>query len=192
MVVFKDFTGALWNIFTGNLLMLLTIGFYIAWWVVLFRPDRNGSSPHGTFLIVIALVSGLASVVFLIFGISSQPWNGKEFPGAYFLLGALGAYFILLGVTTGFFHRPVTSELLLIVLWSALEWSVTTALKMGDRLSSRGALTLTILVGGAACIGLVCYVLFYRLDGAPRFWDGLIPLIADGAVVAAFLGVLVF
>lgn len=190
--MFKDFTGALWNIFMGNLLMLLTIGFYIAWWVVLFRPDRSEPSPHGTFLIVIALVSGLASVVFLTFGISSQPWNGKDFPGAYFLLGALGAYFILLGVTKGFFQRPVTSELLLIVLWSALEWSVTTALKMGDRLSSGGALTLTILVGLAACIGLVCYVLFYRLDGAPRFWDGLIPLIVDGAVVAAFLGVLVF
>jgi len=108
----------------------------------------------------------------------------------YFLLGALGAYFILLGISKSFFQRPVTSELLLIVLWSALEWSVITALKMGGHLSFGGALTLTTLVGLSTCIGLVCYILFYRLDGAPRFWDGLIPLMVDGAVVATSLVVL--
>lgn len=172
--------------------MLITIGFYIAWWVVLFRPDRVGSSPSGTLLIAIALLAGAASVVFLIFGISSQSWNGKDFPGVYFFLGALGAYFVLLGITKSLFQRPVTSELLLIVLWSTLEWALITALKMGGRLSSGRALTLTVLVGFAAFIGLVCYVLFYRLDGAPRFWDGLIPLMVDGAVIATFLSVLTF
>jgi hypothetical protein len=192
MIVFRDFTGALWNIFIGNALMVITIGFYIAWWVVLFRPDRSGQSPYGPPLIVIALVAGAASIVFLIFGISSQAWNGKDFPGAYFLLGALGAYVILLGITKSLFRRPVTSELLLIVLWSTLEWSVITVLKMGDRLSSIQALTLMVLLGLAACIGLVCYVLFYRLDGTPRFWDGLIPLIVDGLVVITILGALTF
>ena len=35
--------------------------------------------------------------------------------------------------------------------------------------------------------GIVCYILYYRLDEISRFWYGLIPLIVDAGVVIVFL-----
>lgn len=44
MAWFRDFTVPLWKLFGGNLLLALTIVFYIAWWVVSFRPNNNGKT----------------------------------------------------------------------------------------------------------------------------------------------------
>jgi hypothetical protein len=52
------------------------------------------------------------------------------------------------------------------------------------------ALTLTALVVLATSVGIVCYILHYRLDEISRFWNGLIPLIAIAGVIMVFLVVL--
>jgi hypothetical protein len=42
----------------------------------------------------------------------------------------------------------------------------------------------------ATGVGIVCYVLYYRLGTAARFRNGFIPLAADAGVVTVFLAVL--
>ena len=49
---------------------------------------------------------------------------------------------------------------------------------------------LTALIVIAFVAGLICYVLYYQLDGTARYWDGMIPLIMDAFVMSVFLGVL--
>jgi hypothetical protein len=187
MTCFRDFTVPLWEIFGGNLLMFVTIAFYIAWWSVLFRPNGIGRPDGAGLLIGAAVVAGVAGIAAMSIGFNSVPRVVQGIPVMAILLGAVALYIALLAVTKTAFQRPVTSELLLITLWTALELSVIAVLQSGGRFGMGRVITLSALVVLAFLIGVVCYILHYRLDETGRFWNGLIPLIADGGVVAAIL-----
>jgi hypothetical protein len=190
MNCFRDFTVSLWQVFSGNLLMFATLVFYIAWWTVCFRPGGNENTAGAGIFIVVALFIGVAAIITLFVGINSLSQTGKGFPFMYILLGSVAFYIILLAVTKNVFHRPVTSELLLIIVWAALEWSAIAVLQGCGRLSTGAALALVILVALATVTGIVCYILHFSLNEISRFWNGLIPLIVDAGVVAVFLAVL--
>lgn len=190
MTLFRDFNVPLWEIFGGNLLMFVTIVFYITWWAVSFRPNGGGKTAGAELFIVIALFAEVAAIVTMSFGIKTLSQAAKGVPVMYILLGAVVFYFILLAVTRIVFQRIVTSELLLITVWAALECSAIAVLYGSGRFGLGRALTLAVLVALATGIGIVCYVLHYRLDETSRYWNGLIPLIVDGGVVAVFLTVL--
>jgi hypothetical protein len=190
MTCFRDFTISLWEIFGGNLLMFTAIVFYIAWWAVSFWPNGDGKTAGAGFFIALALFAGMAAIAIMSLGINSLSQVRKGIPVMYILLGAVAFYIILLAVTKIAFQRAVTSELLLIIVWAALEWSAIAVLHGSGRFGMRQALTLAILVALATGAGIVCYILHYRLNEAARFWNGLIPLIADAGVVAVFLAAL--
>jgi hypothetical protein len=190
MSLFRDFTVPVSRIFGGNLLMLIAIGFYIAWWTVTFRPNRTGKTTGTGFFIAPAILIGATAITIKFSGIETLSRAGKGFPVAYILLGAIALYIILLGVTRIVFQRPVTAELLLIVIWAALEGSAIAVLQGSNWFSLGQALTLATLMLLAAGVGIVCYILHYRLDDFLRFWNGLIPLIVDAGVVTLFLAVL--
>jgi hypothetical protein len=187
---FRDFSFQDWEIFAGNLLMVVTIAFYMAWWTVSFRPDGDGKAAGAGFFITVALLAGLASVASLFHGINALSQTGKGFALMYILLGAVAFYLVCLVVTKLVFQRAVTSELLLITVWAALEFSALAVLQGSGRFSAGQTLTLAVLVALATGVGLLCYVLHYRLDEVPRFWNGLVPLIVDAGVLLGFLGVL--
>jgi len=189
MTLFRNFTIPLWEIFIGNLLMLVTIIFYIAWWTASFRADQDSNNAAGLF-IAIVLLAGMASIIVLFLGINGLPHAGKGFSWIYILLGAVIFYIIILEVTKIAFERPVTAELLLIIVWAAIELSAIAVLHGCGRFGMGQALTLAVLVILAVATGLVCYILYYRLDESSRLWTGLIPLLADAGVVTVFLAVM--
>ncbi len=189
MTCFSDFTVPLWKIWGGNLLMLVTIAFYIVWWTVSFRPNKS-NKPAGTFFLIAAVLFGVAAIAIVLSGIESLSHAGKRLPVVYILLGAAAFYIVLLAATKLAFQRPVTSELLLITLWAALEGSAIAVVQGSGRFSVGQGLTLAALVVLATGAGLVCYVLHYRLDEVARFWNGLIPLMVDAGVVTVFLAML--
>jgi hypothetical protein len=190
MNCFRDFTAPLWEIFVGDLLMFAVIVFYIAWWTISFRPNGDGKTTGAGFLIGIALFAGVAAIALLFIGINALSSIGKGVPVMYILLGAVAVYIILLAVTKIAFQRTVTSELLLIIIWAALEGSALAVLQGSGRFNIGQALTLAALVLLATGVGIVCYVLHYHLDEVSRFWNGLIPLVVDAGVVAVFLAIL--
>ena len=190
MSLFRDFTVPVSRIFGGNLLMLIAIGFYIAWWTVTFRPNRTSKTTGTGFFIAPAILIGATAITIKFSGIETLSQAGKGFPVVYILLGAITLYIILLGVTRIVFQRPVTAELLLIIVWAALEGSAIAVLQGSNWFSLGQALTLATLTLLAAGVGIVCYILHYRLDDILCFWNGLIPLIVDAGVVTLFLAVL--
>jgi hypothetical protein len=121
----------------------------------------------------------------LFTGIKTLSQAGKNFLAGYILLGAVVFYVIFLVVTRFAFQRIVTSELLLITVWAALELSVIFVLQGSQRLHSGQVLTLVLLVALGTIVGMVCYVLHYRLDESARFWNGLIPLMVNAGAVLA-------
>lgn len=169
----------------GHGLMALCCVLYLAWWCMFFRPRPE--SPQGleygvgVALILGAVVAGLFGVVRMGGAVSAVPGG---VPAVVLWPAAIVAYVLLAVFTTHLFNRPITTELLLIVAWTALEIACVGALFAVGRTGLATALLVLVVV---ACIGaLVCYVRYYQLTDWPAFFDGCGPLVAIGLYSAAF------
>ena len=192
MTCFHNFTAPIWEIFAGNVLLLLCSLFYLAWWVIVFRPNASEKSPAGTICITFAFLTGVAAIALMSGGIHALSNSTKGVPVSSVLLGCAALFVLLLLVTTIVFRRPITSELIIIHIWTALELSAVAVLYNAGRFGMGRAVTLAVFAGIATVIGLVTYVLYYRLEGTASYRDGMIPLISDAVVMAVFAGVMVF
>lgn len=177
----------------GHVALAVCAALYLAWWWVFFNPALPKATGAlyavGVGFILGAVAFGVVAIVLMAMGLGAlagAPQVGGAVPGWAFAVGGVIAYFALAFVTVRFFQRPVTTELLLFVLWAALELAVLNALS-GAGLLAGGALW---ALGGAVALitvaNLVCYVLYFRLAPMPSFIDGAAPL----AVVGLFAAVL--
>lgn len=190
MKCFANFTVPLWEIFSGNLLLFLCSLFYLIWWIIYFRPNFSGGSAVGMASIGAAFITGMAAIALLSAGINSLSPHSQSLPVRSILLGGAALFVLLLVVTSGVLHRPATSELMIIHIWLVLELSAVAVLYGTGSLGAGSAAALAVLIGVAFIVGLVCYLLYFRLTGMPSYWDGMIPLITDALVAAVFLGVM--
>ena len=142
------------------------------------------------FYITAAFITGVAAIALMSAGINSLSQDSKNLPVRFILIGVAVLFLVLILVTIIAFHRIVTSELIIIHIWAALELSVVAVLYGTGHFGLGRAATLTALVGIAIVVGLICYVLYFRLDGMSSYWDGMVPLMMDAFVMAVFLGVL--
>ena len=187
MTFFRNFTAPLWEMFAGNLLLLFCSLFYLAWWVVSYRPNSSGGSAGG-FYLAAAFITGAAAIVLMSGGINSLSQDSKGVPVWSILSGVAALFLVLLPVTAIAFHRAVTSELIIIHIWAALELSAVAVLNGTGRFGAGRAAILAVLVGIASAAGLICYVLYYRLDETAGYWSGMVPLATDALVMAVLLG----
>lgn len=173
---------------TGNIKLVLCFAFYLAWWVVAFNPGRPIRGLTSGWLLIPAAVLGVLGLSDIFQGLD---FTGGLVPGMALVVGGVVSYVMLVGVTRGLLHRPVTSELLIIVLWA------TVALLEANTLVAQGLVSpglgwglMALCLLGVA-INLVCYQLFYGLEAGPAFIDGAIPLLLAAVVtglIALFSG----
>ncbi|MPM75161.1 hypothetical protein SDC9_122152 [bioreactor metagenome] len=123
-------------------------------------------------------------MVLTVKGMSAVPHETKLFPARSILWGGFAAYFVLLAITCFLFKRQVTTELILIVGWAMMELSEIDALYGAGRFGLKAAVILSVMIGLAAVISLLCYVLYYRLEQTAGYIDGMIPLIIVTLVMA--------
>jgi hypothetical protein len=189
MMSFRSFTGPLWSVFAGNLLLLICMIFYLVWWIVTFRPNSTDGGLIGAFSILVAFVTGIAAIVLLSTGINliSQE-NVRGLPVKFILLGAAAVFVVMLLVTSVGFHRIVTSELMIIHVWVALELSAAVVLYGTGHFGPGRAAVLAALLGIAFIVSMICYVLYYRMGEAASYRVGMVPLIMGVVVTAVFLG----
>ncbi|WP_139650643.1 hypothetical protein [Raoultibacter phocaeensis] len=170
----------------SHVCLALCAALYLAWWWIFFKP--RGDKPIGsrrTFgiaCIVGAAFGGVAGVALAVPAIGGLSAYSEGIPAWALAVGAPVLYVVLAFVTKRVFSRPITTELVLFVLWCALELAVITVLGGSGALTSPTATMLGVLVIGVFAICLVSYVLYYRLDPMPAFIDGAVPLAAVGAV----------
>ena len=193
MIFFRNFSTPLRGIFAGNLLLLFCSLFYLIWWAISFRQNSSGGLAGvlaGVFCIMAAFISGIAAIALMSGGIYSLSQDSKSSPVRFILLGGAVLFLVLLLVTVIAFHRIVTLELLIIHIWAALELSVVSVLYGIGRFGLGRAVILAALVAIATVVALICYVLYYRLNGTASYLDGMVPLMVDAFIMALFLGVL--
>ena len=172
------------ELFWGNVLLIVCSLFYLAWWIVAFKPDSASKGIGTGLLLALAFVAGIIALVLTIKGINTIPQQKTLLPANFIVLGGIAVYFVLLAVTSLLFKRQVTSELMLIIGWAMLELSVINVLYGSDRFRYKTAIVLSIVIGIAALISLVCYVMHYRLDKNASYINGMIPLILETLVMA--------
>ncbi len=176
------------RILVGNLLFVVCCVFYLIWWLLGFHPSRPAAGGRFAGLLVPAVICGLAGLVLIVAGLVKVEAPGRLFPNWWLVPGAVLLYLVLLMVTRQVFDRPVTSELLLIVVWSALALAEVNSLG-GAGLLSRPLMWAVIVILTLVLVAdLVCYVLYYRLGPWPQYIDGMVPLVLT-ALVMAGLGI---
>jgi len=172
------------TIFFGNLLLVVCCAFYLIWWLLAFRPV-NPLSGTG-WLLLPAAAAGLASVICITQGITALGAKAEVLvPGKVILIGGLTAFIILLAVTSLALHRPVTTELFLIVGWCTMILSEVNALFGSGLFPKNAAVTIMIVILAAAVVSLVCYVLYYKLDAVAGYYAGTAPLLIVACATAA-------
>ena len=113
---------------TGNLLLLLCCIFYLAWWIIAFKPVGAVKGMKSGWLLIPAACFGIAAVIVIIRGIAAVPETSMLFPAARAAEIGVLAYILLLVGTWLILHRPVTTELILIVGWAAIASAEVSAL----------------------------------------------------------------
>lgn len=181
----------------GHAALAVCAALYLAWWWVFFNPALPKATGAlyavGVGFIVGAVACGIAAIVLLAMGLGALagPGAGADAaPGWAFAVGGVAAYALLAFVTVRFFQRPVTTELLLFVLWAALELAVANALLGAGALPLGAFWAIVAIVALVTVANLVCYVLYFHLPPLASFVDGAVPLAVVGvfaAVLAAFI-----
>lgn len=169
---------------TGNLLMVACFVCYLAWWLIAFKPEGAVKGMKSGWLLIPAFLFGIAAVVQIVRG-SEVDGQAALFSGTAVAVGGVVAYILLLAASSLLLKRQVTTELFLIVGWTALmflEVNGLFALGQYSRGMSIGFLVVTVIV---AVISLVCYLLYYSLDSVKGYVDGMIPLLLVAVVMIA-------
>ncbi|MCD8300402.1 MAG: hypothetical protein LUC41_04420 [Clostridiales bacterium] len=172
----------------GNVLLILCCVFYLAWWLIAFKPVDAIKGMKSGWLLLPAFVFGIAAIIQIVRGSGGEGIQTVLIPKLVILLGGLAVYIILLIVTRKLMGRPVTTELLLIVGWAVITFLELDALYGLGRFSKAAVIIFMIITVAAAVVGLRCYLLYYGLDARMGYIDGMIPLIIIAAMMAVITG----
>ena len=115
-------TSLIW----GHVALVACTVLYLAWWLAFFNPRLPKAAGAlyavGVACIVGAAVLGITGVVLTVRGVGGLvPAMTRGVPVWAIAAGGIVAYVVLVLVTTRFFHRPVTTELVLFTGWLVLE-----------------------------------------------------------------------
>jgi hypothetical protein len=182
----------------GHVLLLVCAVLYLAWWCIFFRPNVHVAAGPlriiGIACILVAAAAGITGVVMICRGIGALTPAAGGIGVWPFVIGGIVTYVLLAVITSQLMHRPITTELLLIVMWIALELCTVTMLRgagawtgIGGAVTAATAIALIVVLIVLLIADMVCYVLYYQLPPMAGFIDGMMPLTA----VAIFSGVLV-
>ncbi len=163
-------------IFWGNILLIVCCVFYLLWWVIAFHPTGGIRGFRSGWLLIPAAICGILAAVLAIRG-GCDGSITMPYPRAAILIGGIAVYIILLIGTYLLLHRQVTTELFLIVAWVALMFLEMGALWGLGHFSTVTTVVLLVISIAVAVVSLICYLMYYDLDGMRGYIDGMIPLI---------------
>ena len=179
------------RLISGQCLLVLCCVFYLVWWYRGFRPGITVNRVGGVngVLLLVTAVLGLAGVSFSLLSIIDTEIS-LRFSPTFILFGGIMIYVLLLLVTKYAFHRIVTSELLLIVVWTMLETAVVIWLNSAGYLTGYRLAVMVIVLMAAFVISIILYVAYYRMEEMKAFYAAMVPLVTEAAAMIVLVGFL--
>lgn len=179
------------QILTGQILLILCCAVYIVWWYRGFRPGVHVSRAGGLngILLLVTAALGISGVIFSL--MPAQSIREAVISQGSIAIGGIVAYVVLLLVTKGVFHRIVTTELILIVGWTALEMAVVDRLYSAGGIEAGGLWVAILAIVAAFLISIVLYVAYYRMEQMRAFYAAMVPLVTEALAMAVVLAVAV-
>lgn len=171
---------------TGNIMLIACCLFYLAWWLIAFKPEGAVKGMKSGWLLIPAVIFGVGAVLSITAGISSTDKSLMLIGPMKIVAAGVIAYIVLLIATYLLMKRPVTTELFLIVGWATLASCEISALYGRGIYSHTGAFVFIALILILAIISLVCYLLYYNLGTVAGYYDGIIPL----AIIAIAMAIM--
>ena len=74
----------------------------------------------------------------------------------------------------------MTTELILIVIWTMLEMSVLNTLSGSEIFTGTKLIIMYFVIAIAFVISMVLYVAYYRMEEMKAFYAAMIPLVTEG------------
>ena len=174
------------NVLTGQALLIVCFVFYLIWWYRGYRPGVSVDRVRGLngLLLLLTVAFGIAGVA-----LSLMPGtvDALKIKPATILIAAVALYILLLIVTRLIFRRAVTTELFLIVAWTALEAQVVNSLNASGALSDGRTPVMICVLALAFAVSLILYVAYYRMEEMKAFYAAMVPLIAGQLSTALLL-----
>lgn len=180
------------RLLTGQCALILCCVFYLIWWYRGFRPNVTVNRVGGIngILLAVTAVLGVTGTAFSLYSIMDT--EGKlPLPPLSIILGGIIAYLLLLVVTKYAFNRIVTSELLLIVVWTMMEAAVVNWLGAEGHLTGFRLAVMVIVLILAFAISIILYVAYYRMEDMKAFYAAMVPLVTEAAVMIVLVVLLV-
>lgn len=176
-------------IMVGEVLLVVCSLSYLVWWTLTFRPSAT-APPIARLFLAGAALGGVAGLVLLAVGIAVLLPRASWLALVATVVGGVVVGALLLHVTSTGAHRPVTTELPLIVVWGTMQLAAGITLRTAGVLTAPATFLWIGAIVVATLVGLVCYLIFYRLAPVPAYWVGMVPLAVDGVVAAILAGTL--
>ena len=174
------------QMFLGNALLALCAVFYLAWWAVAFKPVGAIKGFASGWLLLPAAACGIAAVALICLSIAAAPREEMLVRPLAAIVCAAVVFAALAVITGGILKRPVTTELPLIVGWTALSVCQLVALNAMGVWGKAASVAFAAYIAAALVVSLACYMAYYKLDELKGWVDGMVPL---GAVLVAALSV---
>ena len=177
------------QIIKGNAFLIICCVFYLLWWIIAFKPEGAVKGMRSGWLLIPAIVFGLMSIMLLIGAFRLSDGYETLFRSLWVLIAGAVIYIVLLFITSIFFHRIVTTELILIVGWTVLgicEINTLFALSAAGKASAWILIAITLVF---SAVSMVCYMKYYELDAGKGWVCGMIPLILVMVMMLILTGV---
>ena len=179
------------RILAGQILLILCCAFYLVWWSRGYRPGVSADRFGGMngILFRITFVSGIAGLACSLGRIEEKRMTAMN--GTLIAVIGVLAYFALMLVTRYAFGRIVTTELLLIVGWTALEVTVINRLYGAEILSAGEFAVMCAVIAAAFAVSIVLYVAYYRMEAMKAFYAAMVPLVTEAVAMAVLTGIMI-
>jgi Ca2+/Na+ antiporter len=167
-------SAVFWGLLVSHGLFVLSGATYSVYWVL--QEMAPGPAALWTFLLALVLgFGGATGELAGVIGARPETSSNGRF-GLGHIVGACVALLIVTYVlTTVVMGRVFTSELIFAMAWATLELCALHDAHRRGWIPRRKAFAATTLVILALAFGLVCYAVYFLLEGRARFYAGLAP-----------------
>jgi hypothetical protein len=175
--------GGLIGLIVVHALFVLSGITYFAYWIL----QDAAPGPTAVALFFLSILFGFGGAIGASsVALASVPLSdGRRLKLWHIIVANLALLVAVYAVTSGLMGRVFTTELVFVVIWSTTEYCAVRAALSRGWLSGHGAAVAAVLVSLGLAVGLVCYAIYFLLDGRMRFYSGLVPYGAVSLVMAS-------